>query len=375
MTLLEQEKKKFLFDMNNIEKEHNIEILLAFVRGSQMYGTANAKSDVDITFVYQQPTEEILKTNYVPYIDVDGKGNVVGYEIQRYIELLSLNNPNILESLDIPKDCIIHFNPNMRIFNQKDWLSKLTEKTFLGYADSQIKKATGLNKNMNNPQPKERKSILDFCYIIAGADTIPLKEWVSKMKTEFSDLNFDLDTVGVVKIPNGKGMYGIYFDYHSKYNFRGMIKDQESTQLRLSSIPKEISKEQIPTLIYYNLDGFEVHCKQWKSYWLWMEEKNEERFNMNQLAGQGVDLKNMMHLFRLLEMCDNISQGKGIITRSSNVLYLLDIREGKYHYEDLLKLSAEKFEKIKENFKTLNIQEKPNQELGKNILLQFRKNG
>ncbi len=363
--LLRQEKQNFLNQIPNIESEHNITILLAYARGSQMYGTATEASDVDISFIYKQPTEEILKTNHVPYIDLDGKGNVVGYEIQRYIELLTLNNPNILESLDIPDDCLIYKHESMEVFNQKDWLTKLTEKTILGYADSQIKKATGLNKNMNNPQPVERKSILDFCYVIIGVESIPLMEWIG----EYPD---ELKTAGLVKVPNGKGIYALYLDFDSECNFRGLIKDNDSTQLRLSEIPKKFAEENPSFVLWYNLDGFEVHCKQHKAYWQWVEDRNEERHKTNVSHGKNYDSKNMMHLFRLLEMAFGIATESKIVTRPDNVEWLQEIREGKLDYDNLMRDAEWLFKTIKDHYALSDLPEKPDTELGKTLLLKFR---
>ncbi|UFH53186.1 hypothetical protein [Spirosoma sp. KNUC1025] len=50
----------------------------------------------------------------------------------------------------------------------RNFLSKLCRDTFAGYAISQIKKARGLNKKILNPLPKERKSLLNFCYVLPG---------------------------------------------------------------------------------------------------------------------------------------------------------------------------------------------------------------
>ena len=371
------EKLKFYNSIPDIEKEYNMKVLLAFVRGSYMYGTNTDKSDVDITFIYKQPTNEILKGNYIEQLNIGGN-DIVGYEIQRYIQLLSQNNPNILESLDIPDDCLIYKDESMDIFNQRDWISKLTEKTILGYANSQIKKATGLNKNMNNPQPVTRKSILEFCYVISKDKSIPFKEWFVEFEKAYSKRYnnqkiLDLNNWGLVKVPNGKGLYAAFID-DGRNNFRGLLGDDNSTQFRLSAIPKEVAQTQEPVLIYYNLDGFETHVKSHTLYWKWVNERNEERFNMNQEAGQGVDLKNMMHLFRLLEMCENISVGKGLKVRSDNVEYLIDIRKGKYDYQNLLEESEKKFEIIKSNFESVDLPEEIDIEKSKDLLLYFRKN-
>lgn len=366
--LLEVEKNKFKESIPYLEKERNIRVLLAFVRGSHMYGTSNDKSDVDITFVYKQPTQEILKGNYLEQLNVGGN-DIVGYEIQRYIQLLGQNNPNIIESLDIPEDCLIYRDPSMEVFhNQADWLSKTVEKTILGYADSQIKKATGLKKLMNR-KDVGKKDLIDFCYIIQGDESQPLREWSEEKESDLGIKNIEKSS-GLVKIPNGKGLYGLYLDVYGDQNFRGILKDSESTQLRLSSIPKDYLE--LPYTMYYNQDGYEVWKKEYTAYLTWLEERNQERFRMNQEAGQNVDLKNMMHLFRLLEMALNISIGRGIQVRSENVTFLREIREGKHEYKDLMEEAERKFMEIKKNFDSLNIQENVDREMTKELLLKFR---
>ena len=178
-------KKKFFDSIPKLEKEHNIMILLAYVRGSHLYGTATENSDVDVTFIYIQKTDEILKGNYVPQLSIGGE-DVVGYEIQRYLELLNNNNPNIIESLDITPRCLIYRHVAMDFIKPEDWISKLTENTIVGYAENQIKKATGLHKNMNNPQPKERKSILEFCYVVQNGNTVPFIEFFGDYKAYYN---------------------------------------------------------------------------------------------------------------------------------------------------------------------------------------------
>ena len=364
------EKEKFRMGIHTLEQDRNIQVLLAFVRGSHMYGTSNDKSDIDITFVYKQPTQEILKGNYVEQLSIGGN-DIVGYEIQRYLQLLGQNNPNIIESLDIPEDCLIYKHPSMDsvLHSQSQWLSRAVEKTILGYADSQIKKATGLNKNMNNPQPRERKSILEFCYVVehGNGNTVPFLKFFSDYKAYFNT-QADYDKWGLVKMDNGKQLYALYLNLGDE-SFRGLVKE-DSVNLRLSDIPDQ--GDRYAFTFVYNLDGFEVHCKQHKAYWQWEEERNPERFRMNQKAGQGVDLKNMMHLFRLLEMASNISIGRGIQVRSENVEFFREIREGKHDYDDLMEEAQRMFQQIKSNFQTVDLPESVDRETVKELLLKFR---
>ena len=51
-------------------------------------------------------------------------------------------------------------------------LSKLYCEVFAGYALTQIRKARGLNKKIVNPQPDERKEILDFCFALEGQGSV-----------------------------------------------------------------------------------------------------------------------------------------------------------------------------------------------------------
>ena len=59
--------------------------------------------------------------------------------------------------------------------------------------------------------------------------------------------------------------------------FKGIV-GENSNELRLSSIPKSLYP--VATL-YYNKDGYTTHCKDWKSYQTWLNERNLNRFHTN----------------------------------------------------------------------------------------------
>lgn len=367
--LLESEKEKFRSKtIPEIEMKYNVKILLAFVRGSQMYGTATANSDVDITFVYRQDTKDILKGNYKEQITVGGN-DIVGYEIERFLNLLSVNNPNMLESLDIPADCMIYKHSSMDIvLNQEIWLSRLIENSILGYANSQIKKATGLEKNMNNPQPRERKSILEFCYVVQDGNTVPFLDFF-EVYDYYHEGKSDYNKWGLVKMDNGKQLYALYPNSKDEF-YRGLVKE-DSVNLRISNVENTEFEKTSYTFVY-NLDGFEVHCKQHKAYWEWVDERNPERHLTNQSHGKNYDSKNMMHLYRLLNMAYKISQGGLLQVRDDNVSELMRIRKGEIEYDVLIEQAELMFNSIKNNFKTLALKDKPDNELKKDLLLQFR---
>ena len=125
------------------------------------------------------PKEQFFGLEYLPQISNETNDEVY-YEIGRFVELLLKNNPNIIEILATPQDCILYKHPLMEQLKLEDFLSKLCKDSFAGYAMTQIKKARGLKKKIVNPIAKERKSLLDFCSILQGYDSVSLTKWLQE---------------------------------------------------------------------------------------------------------------------------------------------------------------------------------------------------
>lgn len=305
-------------------------ILFEAVSGSRAFGLATENSDTDIRGVYYLPKEEFFGLNYIPQISNE-TNDITYYEIGRFVELLQKNNPNILEVLASPEDCIIHKDPLMDLLRPEDFLSKLCKDTFAGYAVSQIKKAKGLNKKILNPVEKERKSVLDFCYILQNHASVPLKKWLS-------DNGKVQEKCGLVSIDHTKGMFALFYDESENSGYRGIIQNEEANQVSVSSISKE---EQSVAYLYCNLDAYSTYCKDYREYWKWVSERNEDRYNVNREHGQNYDSKNMMHTIRLLQSCEQIFKTGSLHIRVVNREELLDIKAGNLSYESVMQ-KAEK---------------------------------
>lgn len=106
-------------------------ILLEAVSGSRAFGLATENSDTDIRGVYYLPKEDFFGLNYVPQVSNE-TNDITYYEIGRLVELLQKNNPNILEVLASPADCILQKHPLMDLLKPEDFLSKLCKDTFAG---------------------------------------------------------------------------------------------------------------------------------------------------------------------------------------------------------------------------------------------------
>ncbi len=82
--------------------------------------------------------------------------DIVYFELGRFVELLLRNNPNILELLATPEQCVLYRHPLMGQLTIDLFLSKLCKDTFAGYALTQMRKQ-GYKKKFVNPVEKERK--------------------------------------------------------------------------------------------------------------------------------------------------------------------------------------------------------------------------
>ncbi len=359
-------------------------IIFEAISGSRAYGTELPTSDTDIRGVFVQPTDQILRGDWIPQIS-DKTNDVTFYEIGKFIELLQKGNPNILELLNVTEDCVVYQHAD---FIKWFWMDKnkyLTQKlrhTFSGYGYAQIKKAKGLNKKIHNPQPKERKTPADFCYIIEGAKSKPLLK-------EFS-LN-SLKNAGVVSNQNGKGLYFLYPNIPSNkegqdyyFQFKGLInEDETSNGLRLSHIPMAYLDHRKALLIegynhfqgvtiWYDEDAYKMHCRQWKEYWEWVEARNDDRYKDNMKGEVGYDHKNMMHCVRLVEMAEDIVTKKAVVVRRPNRDYLLSIRNGEHKYEELLEMVEKKVEGLEDLFKNSDLPHKVSLNYCKDLLLTIR---
>jgi len=129
-------------------------IILECLSGSKAYGLDTPESDTDIKGVFILPKHMYYGLNYIPQVS-NSTNDIVYYELGRFIELLSVNNPNILELLYTPESAILYKHPILNQLKSEWVLSKRCEKTFGNFALSQIKKARGLNKKIVNPVDKK----------------------------------------------------------------------------------------------------------------------------------------------------------------------------------------------------------------------------
>lgn len=384
--------------MNIQELENNHQLAYKFVRGSTLYNTNIETSDVDYGGVFILPNESLLGLPdfYQDQVS-DEKHDTTYYEFNRWVELLMKANPNALESLYVPRDKVIgeiHPAVQLIIDNRDLFLTKECFKSLSGYAYAQIQKCRGLNKKCVQPV-MEKKEVMDFCYTFKDQGSQPMKEFLFER-------GLDQKYCGLVSIPNMKDVYGVYYDFAAYFHFEDLkfdrwirgsmnidlakdiidrIRNKEfygysgivhpegkSNEVRLSSIPKG----EVPIcFMTYNQQGYESHCRKYKEYYEWVEKRNPARYESN--LKSNYDVKNVAHCVRLLHMGRELAKGEGFnVVRTWDREMILDIRNHKYEYEEIIEYVEKVFAEMKELAEKCNLPKTADKQKVNELILKAR---
>ena len=352
--------------------------LYAYLRGSHCHGTATELSDTDIGGVFMAPIDNVLGLglNYQGQI-ANETNDIVFYELKKYMELLIKSNPTVLESLFVDDEFVMYEHSAMKMIKsyRNEFLTKKCFNSFFNYAESQIKKAKGLNKKINW-DIVERKTPFDFAYTFYKQGSTKIKDWLDNR-------GLNKNYCGLVHIPNMHDTYGVYYDWGAHFEAEGIKSPKEfreknpkayefahifygfdippcqdggeseycwfedhknvihyrgmclenATDMRGSSV----SKGEKPLChIVYNESGFQAHCKKYKEFKDWEVHRNPIRYESN--LKKSYDAKNMSECFRLMQCGIEIARGEGYIVNRKGIDadFLLDIKNHKFEYEELI---------------------------------------
>lgn len=342
-------------------------IIFKALVGSHSHGTNTPESDEDFSGVYVQNNDDILSYGYEEYVQVNKDEKY--FEVKRFLDLLMVSNPAALELLFAPEDCVIETSPQFKLIyeNRHKFLTKKCYNTFAGYAKTQIHKSKGTDKKINwETQRITRKTPLDFCYVHYDGRTMTVSKFLR-------NYGMTQDRCGLVNLDHFKDCYAMYYDYDDIVGFKGIV-GENSNELRLSSVPKYFSEEQNPVTLYYNKDGYTTHCKDFKSYQTWLNERNLNRFHTNVSHGQIYDSKNISHCFRLVSVAKEIAlHGDLFVRRTNDIDYLLQIKRGEVSLDKIIEDVETEIAGLKELYEKSNLPEEVDPVFVKDLLLKIRK--
>lgn len=162
-----------------------------------------------------------------------------------------------------------------------------------------------------------------------------------------------------------------WFKQQKPIGYKGMVgEDRLSNELRLSSVSKG---EKPICYINYNKDGYSQHCREYKEYKEWEEKRNPVRYKSN--LNKNYDAKNMMHSFRLLQMCIEIAKGEGFKAdrRGIDREFLLDVKNHKYEYDEIIQMLEGKKEEMDKAIIESTIPDKIDEKFVNELLINIRK--
>lgn len=406
-------------------------LIYKYIRGSHVYGTNTPESDQDEGGIYICPNEQLLDLGFDYQDEVsDNKHDTVWWELGKFMRLLLSSNPTVLEALFVPDDKVLFEHPIMTEIkkHRDEFITKACFKPLGGYSVSQIKKAQGQNKKIHwDVAQMTRKTPLDFCFTFddrQGSENI--QKWLD-------DRGLDQRNCGLVNIPNMPTMYGVYYDFGQHIKLAGITKewfldpnnyadkfidfvttlyvpigdldeygyefimegvwekictpigkhcgiislDGTSNEIRFS----ETAKGSKPIcFMSYNQNGYESHCRKYKEYEEWKENRNKARYENNleglekQNTDKFYDAKNMCHCFRLISMATEIAKGEGmkLDRRGIDADFLLDVRNRKYTYTELMEKLVEAKDEMDREIENSTIPDAINVEMVNKLLLDVR---
>ena len=343
--------------MTITELEKNGKIIFKTVTGSYAYNLNVATSDIDYRGLYMQDKKELLSLRSLNDEVDDDKQDEKYYSLRKFFMLAKDCNPNIIELLYMPGECIQVCHPIMQkvINNRGLFISKKAKFTFAGYAHAQIKRASGTNRWVNNSKSKEKPKKIDFVYIInnlnpafegePGARPVKYLDFIQKYPW------LTLDKMHCAALEHTANVYRLYnIGSHARGIFR-------NGQFVCESITIQQEFENFIGLMIYDEIEYKQQMKDWHNYWEWVKNRNDARWVKQESGELSYDVKDIMHCMRLLYSGINIlKNGEPIIKFTGDTQKLLmGIRNGDFDYEYLMKATEEKMAEMEELYKTSTI--------------------
>jgi uncharacterized protein len=313
-------------------------VLFECVAGSRAYGTNTPHSDEDVRGIFAVPAEAYL--DLVRPVDqiADERGNVVFYSLRRVVELLTQANPNVLELLFMPPECVARSSPEMAtlVAHRHLFISKRCLQTHSGYAVAQIRKARGQNKWVNNPKPRPAPVKEEYCYIIpwrcgdAGSPAAPSRP------VPLQEVGWALDEYHAARVEHTRDVYRLY---HYGRDARGVFR---GSMLVCESIPKDDELTHFAGFLIYNELAWKQALVEHQNYWAWRRDRNDARWQQQERGELDFDAKNMMHTVRLLLSGRSIlKSGLPMVRFVGEELALLrSIREGQRSFEEIMQIAT-----------------------------------
>lgn len=302
-------------------------IILLTTGGSHSYGTNVETSDLDIRGIAIERPKEIIGLSSFEQFE-NKKTDTTIYGLQKVIKLMLNCNPNVIEMLGTKDEHLFICNKYGKLLrdNVNLFLSKKAIHSFGGYATAQLRRLQNALARDSYPQKEKEEHILKS-----------IKNQMMSLEDRYKKLT--------------KEDLKLYIDKSKK---------------------EDLEKE-----IFLNVKLKQYPLRDFKNIYSEMHNIIKDYGKLNHRNSKKDILhlnKHALHLIRLLKMGTEILEGKGINTyREKDRNLLLDIRNGKYTYNEIFKM----VDKLEKDFKyasdNSNLPNKPNYNKVEELVMTINK--
>lgn len=317
--------KEYDFLRNNEHLGDNI--ILLTTGGSYAYGTNVKNSDLDIRGIATERIEELIGLSSFEQFENKETDTII-YALNKVIKLMLNCNPNIIELFGTKEEHLFICNEYGKLLrdNVNLFLSKKVIHSFGGYATAQLRRLQNALARDSYPQSEKEQHILNSI----KNQMVSFEDRYKKITNENINLYID-------KSEKEDSHSEIFMNVNLK-NYP--LRDFKNIYSEMSNIVKDYEK-----LNHRNSKKDELHLN-----------------------------KHALHLIRLLKMGTELLEGKGINTyREKDRSLLLDIRNGKYSYEEIFEMVDEyekDFKYVSDNTDLPNI---PNHKKVEELVIEINK--
>ena len=301
-------------------------LIMLCVGGSHAYGLDTETSDVDIRGIFKDNIDQLLGLEKIEQLNND-TNDITIYSLSKIIQLIAEQNPNCLELLWLDEEEIIYASDDYWYIrkHRDQLLSSLSRQKFSGYAISQLGRIKGHDK------------------------------WLEKEKTgKFEHKPHIKDYIICV---NHKGFINRGIQTNKHFYFT-KVKDEIYNIWRSTNpdcpliedgnnfVPVQESNKEVDEhkgILIFNKSQFQLDSEEYNNWKKWKDNRNVTRHELEEKFGY--DAKHALHTFRLLRMGLEILRGEGVQVKRKDAPFLMDIRNGKYTLEWILK-EAEVYDKV-----------------------------